>query len=58
MPIATYMGTGIIRLAMADKIKKINKVYIAIENKEKAKGGKKAKKKGKGKGGDEEEYKD
>ena len=61
MPIAALLGTALIRVAMADKIKKINKVYITIEAKEKAKNaGKKAKKKGKGKGkgGDEEKYKD
>ena len=59
MPISALMGTGLIRLAMADKIKKIITVYKEIAAKEEAKGGgKKAKKKGIGKGGDDEEFKD
>ena len=57
MPISALLGTGLIRIAMADKIKKIVTVYKEVAAKEKAKGGgKKAKKKGKG--GDEEKYKD
>ena len=56
MPLAALMGTGLIRLAMADKIKKINKVYVTIEAKEEAKGGGKKGKK-KGKDGEDEFYK-
>jgi hypothetical protein len=59
MPVAALMGSGLVRLSMSDKIKKIVTVYQQVEAKEKTKkAAAKGKKKGKGKPGEEEQYKD
>ncbi|MEQ8194720.1 MAG: hypothetical protein RIB59_09555 [Rhodospirillales bacterium] len=59
MPLAALMGSGLVRLSMADKIKNIVRVYEQVEAKEKTKkGAAKGKKKGKGKAGEDEQYKD
>ncbi len=59
MPICALLGTGLIRIAMADKIKKIITVFREVEAKEEARGGgKKANKKGKGKDGEDEVFQD